>query len=394
MKKTSLRLAIALIGLMPLQSKAQWQLSLDSCSSWSMVKQDTSVLAGTANGVYFSDNGGTAWTFKNCPATYVRSIVIKDSIIFITSDFNGVFKSLDNGITWTSINSGITNPTQAWSLSQNDSLLILGTSGSFAGDTASIYISSNNGALWTKVFSLGMFDVFYSFAVKDNEVFAGILPSGLYYSNDKGVTWTLHNAIISAKHIALSDTNLLCGVTGGTGGTYLSTDKGISWVNVLPVYYGNCFATSNNFTFTGNTNGFYYSIDNGYTWLNDNSGLPANTEVISICVIDSAIFIGTTNAEIYARDITEIVTGLNYWITPNPDICVFPNPTTNTLNIQYNFSKSIQFTLYNSLGVKIIDKILTNTTSTMNLTAYANDIYFYKVIADEQVIKSGTIIKQ
>jgi len=394
MKKLPPLLTIVLPGLFSIQSNAQWQLSHTSSSSWSIVKKDTSVLAGIASGIYFSDNSGITWTLKNCSTTYVRSIVVRDSVIFITAENNGVYKSVDNGVTWLSIDSGIDNPSQAWSLIQNDSLLILGTSGSFGGDTAAIYISSDNGDSWTKVFSLGIFNVFFSFAVSGNQVFAGVLPSGLYYSNDKGLTWTLQNSSISAKHIALSDTNLLCGVSGGTGGIYLSTDKGISWNNVLPLYYGYAFATSGNFTYAGTSNGFYYSLDNGYTWTPDNNGLPAITGIISICIMDSIIFIGTTNAEIYIRAIAGIVGGITDWITLCTDLYVFPNPATNTLNIQNNSTQPFQFILYNSLGEKHIDKKLTGKTSAINFSAYPKGLYFYKSINDMQIIKSGAIIKQ
>lgn len=73
---------------------------------------------------------------------------------------------------------------------------------------------------------------------------------------------------------------------------------------------------------------------------------------------------------------------------------VFPNPTSNNLNIQNNSSQIIQFTLYNSLGETIISKSLTNKTSTINLSAYSNDIYFYKVLNENGEIKSGKIVKQ
>lgn len=75
-------------------------------------------------------------------------------------------------------------------------------------------------------------------------------------------------------------------------------------------------------------------------------------------------------------------------------ITIYPNPTLNELNIRNNSNQTIQFTLYNSMGEKAIDKILTNKSSTINLSAYSNDIYFYRVLADKHLIKSGKIIKQ
>ena len=73
---------------------------------------------------------------------------------------------------------------------------------------------------------------------------------------------------------------------------------------------------------------------------------------------------------------------------------VFPNPTGNELNIQINSSEIFHFILYNSLGEKIIDKPLLNKKSTVDLSSYSNDIYFYKLTYNEQLIKSGKIMKQ
>ncbi len=383
--------SLLLLIFLSFSTNAQWQLSLDSCYSWSMAEKDTGALAGTSNGIYFSDNSGTTWTLKNCPASYVRSIVVSDSAIYFTSDFDGVFKSLDNGTTWTSINTGISNPAQAWSLIQNDSLLILGTSGSFAGDTASIYISSNDGVNWKKVFSLGTHDVFYSFAISENEVFVGVLPSGLYYSNDKGVTWSLRNLSIGAKHIALSGGNLLCGVTGGTGGTYLSNDGGFTWLNVLPIQHGYCFATYNNLTFTGNTGGFYYSTDSGSTWIMDNNGLPFNTSVISVCVVDSFLYIGTTSAEIYKRRIEDINTGVTE--IESSELCIFPNPVTNILTLQTNSTEPFQIIIYNVSGEILFDENIYKH-KTIDISDYSNGVYFYKAINFKKTIRSGRMIKQ
>lgn len=76
------------------------------------------------------------------------------------------------------------------------------------------------------------------------------------------------------------------------------------------------------------------------------------------------------------------------------NINIFPNPSVNILNIQNNSMQSILFSLYNSLGEKLIEKIFTNETSTINLSAYSNGIYFYRVSNDKHLITSGKIIKQ
>ena len=76
------------------------------------------------------------------------------------------------------------------------------------------------------------------------------------------------------------------------------------------------------------------------------------------------------------------------------DCFIFPNPSNSELNIQINSTKQFQFSLYNSFGEKIIDKTLNSKSSTLNLSAYSSGIYFYKMISDESIIKTGKIIKQ
>lgn len=75
------------------------------------------------------------------------------------------------------------------------------------------------------------------------------------------------------------------------------------------------------------------------------------------------------------------------------EILLYPNPAYNVLHIQNNSTQLVLFTLYNPLGEKLIDQIVANKTSTINLSAYANGIYFYNLSYDKERIKSGKIIK-
>jgi hypothetical protein len=87
------------------------------------------------------------------------------------------------------------------------------------------------------------------------------------------------------------------------------------------------------------------------------------------------------------------VVGINDVLVNNP-FFVFSNTTNNELTIQNNSMQQFQFTLYNSLGGKIIDKTFTDKMSTINLSSISSNIYYYKLSIDKQVIKSGKIIKQ
>lgn len=81
-------------------------------------------------------------------------------------------------------------------------------------------------------------------------------------------------------------------------------------------------------------------------------------------------------------------------ISDNNIYLMYPNPSNNELTIQINATQQFQFILFNSVGEKLIDKILTTQTSTINLSSYSNNIYFYELRNDKKLIKSGKIIKQ
>jgi hypothetical protein len=81
-------------------------------------------------------------------------------------------------------------------------------------------------------------------------------------------------------------------------------------------------------------------------------------------------------------------------LKPEISFSVFPNPSTNIFTLKNNSNHSLQFTLYNSLGEIIIDKTLIDNTSTIDLSASSDGIYFYKLTSENNLIKTGKLIKQ
>ena len=125
---------------------------------------------------------------------------------------------------------------------------------------------------------------------------------------------------------------------------------------------------------------------NPYTWAS-----PDTTTFYHISMIDSCGCYWEHNPiyNVYVLPNSIDENNLN-----NPELEIYPNPAFSLLNIQNNSAQLFQFTLYNSLGEKIITKSLTNKTSIIDLSDYSDGIYFYKLISDKQLIKSGKIIKQ
>jgi len=121
---------VALLGAQSLQ--AQWvQTSLPSFTVvWSLLVNGSNLFAGTyGNGVYLSINDGTTWTAVNTGLTntIVTSLAVNGSNLFAGTN-NGVYLSTNNGTSWTAVNTGLTS-TRVLSLAVNGSNLFAGTEG-------------------------------------------------------------------------------------------------------------------------------------------------------------------------------------------------------------------------------------------------------------------------
>ena len=178
-----------------------------------------------------------SWTKHNSPSDSVLTAIAIDTVnnlIYIGTAGEGLFKSTDDGLTWTPI-LGITKPVSAIFISSKGYVVI--------GTTNEIYTSKNNGGSWVKA----EFNIFYApkdFAEdKDNNLYAAFghymapfpLGLGVLKSIDDGVTWVPHNNGFN-NHTSVWEIatdghgRLYAGVFGK--GLYVSTDKGTSWEHI------------------------------------------------------------------------------------------------------------------------------------------------------------------
>ncbi|QBN18343.1 S8 family peptidase [Flavobacterium nackdongense] len=76
------------------------------------------------------------------------------------------------------------------------------------------------------------------------------------------------------------------------------------------------------------------------------------------------------------------------------DFVVYPNPTFDSISVSLpNDSGSKTIAIYTILGQKVLEKNITNQSSTISLKSLNNGTYFYK-IESKDFSKSGKIIKQ
>ncbi len=93
-----------------------------------LVALDNKLFAVTLTGVFISDNSGTSWKADSSGLENVNCLVAVNKQLIAGTDDNGAYLSVDNGVTWASLSSGMPADTRIWSLVVSNDNLFAGTS--------------------------------------------------------------------------------------------------------------------------------------------------------------------------------------------------------------------------------------------------------------------------
>ena len=234
---------------------------------------DTFYFGAVAGGVWKTTDGGATWSplTDHTPISSVGAIAVAPSnrsIIYVgtgeaaprgnITSGDGVYKSADGGKTWTNI--GLKDTRQIGALivdPTNPDVVLVAALGHAFGPNAErgVFRTSDGGKSWAKVLfkddQTGAIDV--SFDPHDSKiVYAALwqarrLPwnfssggpgSGLYRSNDGGVTWTrlsgngIPQGILGRIHVSVSPADskrIYAMIEAKDGGLFRSDDGGDHW---------------------------------------------------------------------------------------------------------------------------------------------------------------------
>ena len=296
--KMLLRSFIALIFiaiLIPAILDAQWVHTRGPYGGFitAVIANGSTVLAGTnGGGVFRSTDNGATWTPANSGLAnmYGYAFAISGSNIFLGTGGGGVYLSTDNGASWKAASSGITATYIA-------SLLVNG-SNVFAGTANGVFRSTNNGTTWTTAYSGLPSDYVMGMAISGSNLFAGTNTSGVFLSTDNGTSWiAVNNGLtnLNIKSIAASGSNIYAGTS--YSGVFLSTDNGSHWTQVitgmtnLQVY---SLAVSGTSVFAGTTGsgGVFLSTNGGSNWISMSSGM-TNKSIYALTLSGSNLYAGS-----------------------------------------------------------------------------------------------------
>lgn len=271
------------------------------------------------------------------------------------------------------------------------------TSNIFAGTSAGVYSSIDKGKHWG---ARGLSDTKVSaIAVKDQDVIAGT-SKGIYFSNDPGlrlpgesiyIFWFQHwSDPVSAIYI--SGNNI---IQGASTGVRVSTDNGVGWIErntgLTNKEYVKAFTLKDNNLFAATVGGgVFLSTNFGITWNGINTGL-TETDVSSLTVSDSYLYVGTYWGGVWRRPLSELVTSVEnkddklpvkFELSQN-----YPNPFNPTTTIQFSIpvetrhASSLQF-----VTLKVYDVLGREIATLVNEEKLPGT---YEVISDGSSLPSG-----
>ncbi len=256
-------------------SWTQLQNEFRGYTIWSfIINNENNIVTGTDfNGIYISSDNGVNWQHTG---------IDNESVLTLTSDANGnlfagtispgnLYKSTDNGYTWSLINTGFDLPL-IYSIAIKDTTKI------FVASSTAIIRSLDGGNTWVQDQNIFAIDVKIH---PSGDVFIVSQDGIVRYSTDDGNTWIQTSGMLQNVTVRTINIDSFGNLYAGTsGGIYKSTDYGNSWTLIDQNYetgYIRVIKFNNGNIYAGTYfRGIFLTTNGGSSWQELNHGLNAS----------------------------------------------------------------------------------------------------------------------
>lgn len=378
--------------LLSINLNAQWEIvSGTEYLNINRIQTDQNIMyLGTGGyGLWKSTTASAPWDkydYSNgLEAVNVRAVLLNGQNIFAASE-KGVYKSSDNGVSWTLINDPIPYP-------ETHDLIAVG--GKIIKACANgLSVSEDGGSNWT--LNPNVLGPIFGLGASDGFVYAGGGPT--YISGDGGSTWIKHvwddsgYGLSSAWKFTHTEGITFAsvsqkGVYADPGaGDWTPRNTGIESLNSVDID-----SQDSTIVVAARLDGIFLSEDLGFTWTNISGGIP---NVFANCV---NIFGGY----IYAGVGTSGVHGLYRMPLPGTPVALeredelpasyalnqnYPNPFNPSTKISFELPEqsNVKLEIYDVLGRKVatlVDKLLSAGyyNRSWDASSFPSGTYFYKL---------------
>ncbi|MBI2271828.1 MAG: T9SS type A sorting domain-containing protein [Bacteroidetes bacterium] len=272
------------------------------------IQNDSLYAASYKNGIFLSTDSGTTWSSTSTGLTgiQVNCIEALGGYLFAGTYDKGMFRSTDNGLTWTIDTSGIG--------SKNIRALAVNGNNIFAGTFMDgIYMSSDYGATWTpKNTGLSGTGLWNTSLIARSGILYSAAGDRLFQSANNGTSWTPLSAALgkSITCLAINGSKFYIGTQSGL---FYSNNGGVTCTLMSNLGLSNklmsTLAVNGNDLLVGTQlGGVYYSNNNGINWSPVNSGLPSKT-IYALANSGNLFYAGLFSSDVYSSSINNIIKG-------------------------------------------------------------------------------------
>lgn len=347
--------------------------------------------AGNYGGIVFgSKDNGETWEKLTDQLDYkwISSILVNpqgDIFVSATTGGGGVYKSMDNGLSWNILENGLKKGNYYYYIYS----LAINQKGYLFAAGEGIFRSKDNGNSWKKITNglTGQYQIYIrNIVINDqNQVFIINGYNGVYRSDNNGDSWEylgFKGRDISC--IGINSEGTVYVATNGLGNVYSSIDNGNSWeefaVQINEYGFGSILITPNDDIILSS----YYNSDSGNVFLYDNNNDLwkvldkdfGNYRISSFCYNNEKLIASTFNKGIVGyNNALDIWEDLSYGIYAETIFEICQSSTLEMYAVgkggvyckEANYWKNISYNLkYNtstSVSLNSKDNIYTSTSN-------------------------------